>query len=391
MNKFNYYTPTKVFFGEDRINELGDILKSYNINKLLLVYGGGSIKKSGLYTRIGDILEDNNIKCFELKGVEPNPLLSKVNEGINIVKKNDIDFLLAVGGGSVIDTAKAIGYGAYNSGDVWDFYAKKRKPEGSLKIGVVLTISAAGSEMSDSSVITNDDTKEKRGCNSNYCRPLFAIMDPKYTTTLPDNQTMAGCCDIIMHTMERYFTKGGNLELTDEIAEGLMRTVFKNGTILHEDPTNLDARAEVMWASSLSHNGLTGCGNDGGDFMSHKLEHELSGKYNVTHGAGLSIIWPAWAEYVYMNNLDRFYKYAKNVLGIDGTDKIDIAKKGIRKTKEIFSSWDLPIKLRELDIYPSYEDIEEMAKSCYKSCGGPKGSSRILDLDDMINIYTNAL
>ena len=391
MNKFNYYTPTKIYFGEGRVKELGDILKSYNIDKLLLIYGSGSIKKSGLYTQIGDILEDNNIKCFELKGVEPNPLLSKVNEGINIVKKNNIEFLLAVGGGSVIDTAKAIGYGVYNGGDVWDFYSKKRKPEGSLKIGVILTISAAGSEMSDSSVITNDTTKEKRGCNSNYCRPTFAIMDPTYTTTLPDNQTMAGCCDIIMHTMERYFTKGGNLELTDEIAEGLMRTVFKYGTILHEDPTNLDARAEVMWASSLSHNGLTGCGNDGGDFMSHKLEHELSGKYNVTHGAGLSIIWPSWAEYVYMNNLDRFYKYAKNVLGIEGQDKIDIAKKGIRKTKEIFSSWGLPIKLRELNIYPTYEDVSDMAKSCYASCGGPKGSSRLLDLNDMIDIYNNAL
>ena len=391
MNKFKYYTPTKVLFGEERVKELGDLLNSYKINKLLIVYGGGSIVKSGLLKEVTDILNNYNIKYYELKGVEPNPLLSKVNEGIDIVKKNNIEFLLAIGGGSVIDTAKAIGYGVFNDGDVWDFYSKRRKPEGSLKIGVILTIAAAGSEMSDSSVITNDKTKEKRGCNSDYCRPTFAIMDPKYTTTLPDKQTMAGCCDIIMHTMERYFTKGGNLEITDEIAEGLMRTVFKNGTILHENPNDINARAEVMWASSLSHNGLTGCGNDGGDFMSHKLEHELSGKYNVTHGAGLSIIWPSWAEYVYMNNLDRFYKYAKNVLGIEGTDKMDVAKKGIRKTKEIFSSWNLPIKLRELDIYPTHEDIIDMAKSCLESCGGPKGSSRLLDLNDMINIYTNAL
>ena len=391
MNNFNYYTPTKVFFGEGRVNEIGDILKSYGIKNILIVYGGGSIVKSGLLSKVIELLNKDNIKYYELRGVEPNPLLSKVREGIEIVNKNKLEFILAIGGGSVIDTAKAIGYGVFNGGDVWDFYSKKRKPKGSMPIGVILTIAAAGSEMSDSSVITNGDTKEKRGCNTNYCRPRFAIMDPTLTVTLPDYQTMSGCCDILMHTMERYFTRGGNLDLTDEIAEGLMRTVFKYGTILHENPMDIKARGEVMWASSLSHNGLTGCGNDGGDFMSHKLEHELSGKYNVTHGAGLSVIWPSWAEYVYMNNLDRFYKYAKNVLGIEGTDKMDVAKKGIRKTKEIFTSWGLPIKMKELNINPTPEDIADMAKSCFDSCGGPKGSSRLLDLDDMINIYTNAL
>ncbi|MBR6072152.1 MAG: iron-containing alcohol dehydrogenase [Acholeplasmatales bacterium] len=391
MNNFNYYTPTKVFFGEGRVNEIGDILKSYNINNILIVYGGGSIVKIGLLSKVIELLNKDNIKYYELRGVEPNPLLSKVREGIEIVNKNKLEFILAIGGGSVIDTAKAIGYGVFNGGDVWDFYSKKRKPNGSMPIGVILTIAAAGSEMSDSSVITNGDTKEKRGCNTNYCRPRFAVMDPTLTVTLPDYQTMSGCCDILMHTMERYFTRGGNLDLTDEIAEGLMRTVFKYGTVLHENPSDIKARGEIMWASSLSHNGLTGCGNDGGDFMSHKLEHELSGKYNVTHGAGLSVIWPSWAEYVYMNNLDRFYKYAKNVLGIEGTDKMDVAKKGIRKTKEIFTSWGLPIKMKELNINPTHEDIVDMAKSCFDSCGGPKGSSRLLDLDDMINIYTNAL
>ncbi len=391
MNNFKYFTPTKVLFGEGRVNEIGDILKEFNAKNILIIYGSDRIKKTGLLDTVINKLNDSGIKYHELSGVEPNPLLSKVNEGIDIVKKNNIDFLLAIGGGSVIDTTKAIGYGVFNGGDVWDFYSKKRKPNGSMNIGVILTIAAAGSEMSDSSVITNGDTKEKRGCNTDYCRPKFAIMDPTLTTTLPDYQTMSGVCDILMHTMERYFTRGGNLDITDEIAEGLMRTVFKYGDILHNNPTDLKARAEIMWASSLSHNGLTGCGNDGGDFMSHKLEHELSGKYNVTHGAGLSVIWPSWAEYVYMNNLDRFYKYAKNVLGIEGTDRMDVAKRGIRKTKEIFSSWNLPIKMRELGINPTQDDIVDMAKSCLESCGGPKGSSRLLDLGDMINIYTNAL
>ena len=391
MNNFTYYTPTKVLFGEGRVNELGVALKEFNATNILIVYGSDRIEKNGLLDSVIDILNNAKIKYKKLSGVEPNPLLSKVNEGIDIVKKNKIDFLLAIGGGSVIDTTKAIGYGVYNSGDVWDFYSKKRRPEGCMPIGVILTIAAAGSEMSDSSVITNGETKEKRGCNTNFCRPRFAIMDPTLTTTLPDYQTMSGCCDILMHTMERYFTRGGNLDISDEIAEGLMRTVFKYGDILHKNPDDIKARAEVMWASSLSHNGLTGCGNDGGDFMSHKLEHELSGKYNVTHGAGLSVIWPAWAEYVYMNNLDRFYKYAKNVLAIEGDNKMDVAKKGIRKTKEIFSSWGLPVKMNEIGINPSHDDIVDMAKSCLESCGGPKGSSRLLDLNDMINIYTNAL
>ena len=391
MNNFKYFTPTKVLFGEGRVKNLGELLTEYKVSRLLIVYGSERIANSGLLGEVTDVLEQNKITYFKLGGIKPNPLLSKVHEGIEIVNKNKLEFILAIGGGSVIDTSKAIGYGVFNGGEVWDFYSKKRKPNGSLPLGVILTMAAAGSEMSDSSVITNDETLEKRGCNTDYCRPRFAIMDPNLTITLPDYQTMCGCCDILMHTMERYFTRGGNLEITDEIAEGLMRTVLKYGTILHNNPNDVKARAEVMWASSLSHNGLTGCGNDGGDFMSHKLEHELSGKYNVTHGAGLSVIWPSWAEYVYMNNLDRFYKYAKNVLGIEGSDKMDVAKKGIRKTKEIFASWNLPIKMNELGINPTHDDIVDMAKSCLESCGGPKGSSRLLDLSDMINIYTNAL
>ena len=391
MNSFNYFTPTKIMFGEGRVKEIGDVLVEFNAKNILIIYGSERIAKNGLLDSVIEKLDEKGIKYHKLSGVEPNPLLSKVNEGIDIVNKNNIDFLLAIGGGSVIDTTKAIGYGVFNGGNVWDFYSKVRKPKGALPLGVILTMAAAGSEMSDSSVITNDENQMKRGCNSNYCRPKFAIMDPSLTVTVPDYQTMSGCCDILMHTMERYFTRGGNLELSDEIAEGLMRVVFKYGDVLHKNPDDITARSEIMWASSLSHNGLTGCGNDGGDFMSHKLEHELSGKYNVTHGAGLSVIWPSWAEYVYMNNLDRFYKYAKNVLGIEGTDRMDVAKKGIRKTKEIFASWNLPIKMRELNINPSHDDIVDMAKSCIEGCGGPKGSSRLLDLDDMINIYTNAI
>ena len=291
MYNFNYYTPTKVVFGKNTEDQCGELVKEQGCKKVLIHYGSGSVRRSGLLDKVKASLDDAEVDYIELGGAVPNPRLSLVYEGIELAKKEGVDFILAVGGGSAIDSAKAIGYGVANEGDVWDFYDRKRQATGCLPIGVVLTIAATGSEMSNSSVITKEEGWVKRGYSSDYGRPHFAIMNPELTMTLPDYQTACGCTDILMHTMERYFTNGGNMEITDSIAEGLMRTVIENARILVRDPKNYDARAEVMWAGSLSHNGLTGCGAVvGGDFASHALEHEIGGIYDVAHGAGLAAI-----------------------------------------------------------------------------------------------------
>ena len=300
MNNFNFYTPTKVVFGKDSIDQVATQIKNFGGSRVLIHYGGQSAVKSGLIDRVKTLLDEAGIFHVELGGVVPNPHLAKVREGIMLAQENNIDFILAVGGGSTIDSSKAIAYGLGESEfDVWDLYEHTRAPKASFPVAAVLTIAAAGSEMSDSSVITNEKTGQKRGCNSDLCRAKFAIMDPTYTLTLPDYQTMSGCVDIMMHTMERYFTQGDVPDITDVIAEGLIKTVMKHAKVLHTDPANYESRAEVMWASSLSHNGLTGCGHKGSDWASHRLEHEIGGMFDVTHGAGLAAIWPSWARYVY--------------------------------------------------------------------------------------------
>ena len=392
MFNFTYYTPTKVIFGKDTEKEVGEHTKSFGGSKVLIHYGGKSALKSGLVDRVKKSLDESGISYIELGGVVPNPHLSKVYEGIKISKESKIDFILAVGGGSVIDSAKAIAYGlAEPEFDVWELYARKRQAKKSLPLGVVLTIAAAGSEMSNSCVITNEKTGEKRGYSNNISRPKFAIMNPELTMTLPDYQTQAGCSDIMMHTMERYFTQGGNMEITDAIAEGLLRTVMKNAVILHNEPQNYNARAEVMWASSLSHNGLTGCGADGMDFASHKLEHELSGMFDVTHGAGLAAIWPTWARYVYKNCLPRFVKFAVNVMQVEsGQNDEETALKGISAMEEFYHKIGMPINLQELGINPTDEQIEQMAESCSNGAGGVIGAAQKLHKDDMIAIYKNS-
>ena len=314
---FNYYTPTKVLFGKSTEEEVGKVIKEYNCKKVLIHYGGNSAKKSGLLDRIKKSLEVENINYVELGGVVPNPRLSLVYEGIGLSKKENVDFILAVGGGSVIDSAKAIGYGVANEGDVWELYEHTKEAVSCLPIGVVLTIAAAGSEMSMGSVITKEEGGIKRAYDDDLGRPKFAIMNPELTMTLPPYQTSSGCVDILMHTMERYFTSGGNMEITDSIAEALMRTVIKNTKILCSEPLNYDARTEIMWAGSLSHNGLTGCGNDGGDFATHMLEHEIGGMFDVAHGAGLSAIWGSWARYVYKDCTNRFVRFALNVMNVE--------------------------------------------------------------------------
>ena len=388
MFDFNYYTPTKVVFGKNTELKVADLIREFGGTKVLIHYGGGSVIRSGLMQRVTDTLDAAGIPYVMLGGVVPNPHLGLVYEGIELCKKEGIDFLLAVGGGSAIDSAKAIGYGVTNEGDVWDFYDYKREVTACLPVGVILTLAATGSEMSDSSVITKEDGLIKRGYSSDYGRPKFAIMNPELTMTLPDYQTACGCTDIMMHTMERYFTNGGNMEITDSMAEGLLRTVKANALILAKDPKNYDARAEVMWAGSLAHNGLTGCGNDGGDFMTHMLEHEMGGLYDVAHGAGLAAIWGSWARYVYKNCLPRFKRYAINVMGVEptGTDE-EIALKGIEAMEDFYRSINMPTNMRELGISPTDDELKTMAHKCAVGVGGASGSAMVLHEEDMLAIF----
>ena len=391
MFHFNYYAPTQVVFGKDTEEKTGELVKAQNCKKVLIHYGSGSVKRTGLLDRVKQALEKENLAYTELGGVVPNPRLSLVKEGIELCKKEGVDFILAVGGGSVIDSAKAIGYGVANGGDVWDFYSHKRSATGCLPIGVILTISATGSEMSDSSVITNEDGWIKTGYHSEYCRPKFAIMNPELTMTLPDYQTACGCTDILMHTMERYFTQGENMELTDSIAEALMRTVIENTKILKENPKDYNARAEVMWAGSLSHNGLTGCGNGGNDFATHALEHELGGMYDVAHGAGLAALWGSWARYVYKEIPERFHKFAVRVMGLEDTgDAEEMAVRGIEAMETFFREIKMPTNLRELGLTPSEEELKELAHKCSLNTGGHKGSAKVLYEADMLAIYEMA-
>ena len=391
MFGFTYFTPTKVVFGRGTEEQAGALVKEQGGRRVLIHYGGGSVVRSGLLDRVKASLDREGIFHVELGGAVPNPRLSLVYQGIELAKRENVDFLLAVGGGSVIDSAKAIGYGAVNPGDVWDFYEHTRTAGGCLPLGVVLTLSATGSEMSDSSVITNEDGWKKRGYNSSLCRPRFAVMNPQLTATLPDYQTACGCTDILMHTMERYFTSGGNMELTDSIAEALMRTVLKNARILKDDPQNYDARAEVMWAGSLSHNGLTGCGSDGGDFATHMLEHEMGGLYDVAHGAGLAAVWGSWARYVLDHCLPRFFRFAVNVMGVEPIADVKAAAlQGIAAMESFFREIGMPTCFSELGITAAEEDLSLMAKKCAAATGGKKGSARVLTEPDMLAIYRMA-
>ena len=391
MENFNYYTPTKVVFGKETEQQTGQLVKECGCRKVLVHYGSGSVKKSGLLDRICRSLDEAGGDYVTLGGVVPNPRLSLVYEGIGLCRKENVDFILAVGGGSVIDSAKAIGYGMANEGDVWDFYAKKRMPQGCLPLGVVLTIAAAGSEMSNSSVITKEEGWVKRGCNSDYVRPRFAVMNPELTMTLPAYQTESGCVDIMMHTMERYLNQAENMELTDGISECLIRTVMKNAGILLEDPRNYEARAEVMWAGSLSHNGLTGCGTDGGDWASHQLEHELGGMYDVAHGAGLAAVWGSWARYVMDARPERFARFAVQVMGVKDTgDAMETAEKGVQAMEEFYRSIQMPTSLRELGVEPGEEELRELARKCSFDGGRTIGCVKKLDQEDIYRIYQNA-
>jgi len=337
------------------------------------------------------MLEQDGISYVGLGGVVPNPRLSTVHEGIELCKKEEVDFILAVGGGSVIDSSKAIGYGVANDGEVWDFYEKTRMPKACTPIGAVLTIAAAGSEMSNSSVITKEEGWLKRGCNSDFSRCKFAIMNPELTYSLPDYQTASGCTDILMHTLERYLTLAENTMLTDGIGEALMKTVIHSAKVLIKDPEDYNARAEVMWAGSLSHNGLTGCGTTG-DWSSHQLEHELGGMFDVAHGAGLAAIWGSWARYVYKEKPERFVQLAVNVLGIANNflDADKTALAGISAMEDFFHSISMPTTISELGVKLTDEQIDELALKCSFERTRMIGGFKILDIEDMKNIYRMA-
>lgn len=391
MENFNYYTPTRVVFGRGTESETGTLVKDQGCSKVLVHYGGGSVVRSGLLDRVYRSLDEAGISYVSLGGVVPNPRLSLVYEGIELCRKEGVDFILAVGGGSVIDSAKAIGYGLANEGDVWDFYEGKRMPSGCMPIGVVLTISAAGSEMSNSSVITNENGWLKRGCNTDYGRVKFAVMNPEITMTLPKYQTASGCVDIMMHTMERYFNQSENMELTDGISEHLIRTVMRNAKILMDEPDNYDARAEVMWAGSLSHNGLTGCGTDGGDWASHQLEHELGGMFDVAHGAGLAAVWGSWARYVLDARPARFAQFAVNVMGVEpGADDTETALKGIAAMEEFYRSIEMPVCVKDMGIEMTEEQMQELAEKCSFFGKRTIGCVKKLNKDDIYQIYRNA-
>ena len=391
MNDFHFYTPTQVEFGRGVETRAGELVKKYGGTKALLHYGGGSVKRSGLLDRVKASLDAAGVAYVELGGVVPNPRLSKVHEGIALCRAEGVDFLLAVGGGSVIDSCKAIGYGLHYDGEVWDFYEKKAAPRASTPIGAVLTLAAAGSEMSDSSVITNEENGKKRGVNSDLCRCRFALMNPELTYTLPAYQTASGCADILSHTMERYFSGPETVEPTDSMAEGLMRAVIEAAPKAVKNPQDYDARACIMWASSLSHNNLTGSGRDGngrvGDWACHQLEHELSGMFDVTHGAGLAALFGAWARYVMPSAPGRFARFARNVMGVSGPDDEKAALAGIEAYEAFLRGIGMPTSLRELGLALTDEQLDRLAWNCSFEDTRTLGSIRVLSREDMREIY----
>ncbi|MCL4418431.1 MAG: iron-containing alcohol dehydrogenase [Actinobacteria bacterium] len=388
MENFVFQNTTKIIFGKGTEKSAGAEIKKYS-NKVLLHYGGQSIKKYGLYERVVKSLTDANIEFIELSGVQPNPVLSMVKEGIGLCRKNNIGFILAVGGGSVIDSAKAIAVGIpYEKGDVWDFFMGKAKAEAAVSIGVILTIAATGSESSVVSVILNEKTKMKKGYHSSFLLPKFAILNPELTYTLPPFQTACGSADIMSHIFERYFTHSKNTDLTDRLCESTLKTVAENTQVVLANPKNYDARAELMWAGTLAHNGLLGTGRIE-DWGSHKIGHELGAVYGITHGATLSVIFPAWMKYVYRQNIGRFKQYAFRVWGVDpyfGDDE-SIALEGIKKLENFFKEIGLPTTLRELSI--GNDKFEEMALKELQ--WGPIGNFMKLQKEDIINIFKLAM
>ena len=384
MENFRFSCPTEMIFGKDVQSFCGKETQKYG-RKVLLHYGSGHIKKSGLYDQVSKSLMDAGVDYIELGGVQPNPRLSLVREGIQLCRENGVDFILAVGGGSVIDSAKAIALGTLFDGDVWDFYTTDVTPTEALPIGVVLTIPAAGSESSTGSVITDLDTSNKRHVDNAILRPKFALMNPELTCTLPSFQTACGASDIMAHIMERYFTRVSNVELTDRLCESTLKTIIGNVPVVLAEPDNYDARAEVMWAGSIAHNDFLGTGRVG-DWASHMIEHELSAINDVAHGAGLAIIFPAWMRYVYKQDISRFAQFAVRVWNkeMDYFNPEKTALAGIDAIKSFFRSIGLPVSLSEIGITPQH--YEHIADNCRRTGNNAVGSFVPLQSKDIIEI-----
>lgn len=384
MDNFRFAMPTQVLFGQDTESQVGEEVKKWG-SKVLLHYGGGSIIRSGLKDTVEASLKAAGIDFVELGGVKPNPRLSLVHEGIDLCRREGVDFILAVGGGSVIDSAKAIAVGLNYDGDVWDYYAGKQPVTEMLPLGVILTIPAAGSEASSSSVITNEDGWRKVGLGSEHMRPKFAIMNPELTMTLPPYQTACGAADIMAHVMERYFTNTKDVDFTDKMCEAVLRTIIKQVPIALDAPDDYAARAEIMWASTIAHNDLLSTGRVG-DWASHQIEHELSAKYDIAHGAGLAIVFPAWMKHVYKHDVERFAQFGVRVWNVeyDFANPERTALGGIQRLKQFFRSIGLPVSLADADIDDTH--LQEMAELC-----GSTGNFVKLNSQDILTIYQLAL
>ncbi len=382
MENFVYHNPTKVLFGKDAEDAVGREIVPY-AERVLLHYGQGSAEKSGLLGRIRRSLDEAGVAYYELGGVMPNPRLSLVHEGIDICKKNGIGLVLAVGGGSVIDSAKAIAAGAPNSDNVWDYFSKQSKPKAVLPVAVVLTIPGSGSESSQAAVLTNEETQEKLDFGNDRLRPVFSVLNPQLTVTVSPYYTAMGIADAMAHVMEAYFTDTPHVDVTDRMCEGVLKSLIKCGYMVREQPDNYEVRAEIMWASKVAIDGTLDAGRVG-DWGSHYIEHEVSAAYDVAHAAGLTAVLPAWMRYVYQHNRDRFIKFAMRVFNIeyDPDDPDMTVLKGIQSLKDFFRLMGLPVSLRELDITDKKE-LDKIAENAERHGGGSIGHFVELKKDDI--------
>ena len=388
MNNFNFYSPTYFVFGKSRETEAGKYVKRFGGSKVLIHYGGGSVIKSGLLDRVKTSLTKENISFAELGGVVPNPRSGLVYQGVEICKRENIDFILAVGGGSAIDSAKAIAIGALYDGDFWDFYTGKHV-EKALPVATILTISAAGSEGSTGSVITHENGMLKRAANSDALRPVFSVLNPELTCSLPAYQTACGATDMMAHVLERYFTNTKDVEITDRLCEAVLLTVIKEAPKALANPNDYEARANIMWAGMVAHNDICGVGREQ-DWSTHQIEHELSGLYDVAHGAGLAVMFPAWMKYLMKHDIMRFAQFAVRVWGceMDFQHPENTAKEGILKYEQFLTSIGMPIRFSELGA--KAEDIPTLAKTMGLGTG-TLGSFVKLTTEDVTKIYELAV
>lgn len=391
MRDFTFYAPTEIVFGRGAETQAGKLLKKYGATRVLIHYGSGSAVRSGLLGRLIRVIEEEGLHHVELGGVHANPRLSKVYEGIDLARREKIDFILAVGGGSVIDSAKSIAYGVKMEGDVWDLFAGKAEATDACPFGCVLTIAASGSEMGGGCVLT----KEEGGLKWDYVSPYgfsrFSILNPELTEMLPPYQTACGCTDILMHTLERFFHSGSTLRLTDRIAVALMRTVMEAAGTLQQDPHCYEARAEVMWAGSLSHNGLTGCGGGMGSWVPHKLQCELGGRYDIAHGAGLAAIWPSWARFVSETEPERFAVLGETLLGLEPSEeRKKLAEDAICTMEEFFRFIGMPTRIPELGVDLSEAEIRELSRQVTKEDTVRLGDLRPVGQNEAEEIFRRA-